>query len=164
MDDNWWPWRRGDRDEGLPPPSRRHGARSVVGGGGTGRPAAARERRADRWVGGWLVLGGSDGVSVGRPPCCCGVRACRRRVVVTRACGCVRARATRPSEPAAAAADETLALGHGRRRPTVNNNNITRIIIIIILYASVIILYIIIYVCVCNNVETRRPPARPLPP
>jgi len=152
MDDNWWPWRRGDRDEGLPPPppSRRHGARSVVGGGGgTGRPAAARERRTDRWVGGWLVLGGSDGVSVGRPPCCCGVRACRRRVVVTRACGCVRARATRPSEPAAAA-DETLALGHCRRRcrPTVNNNNITPLVVVLLLlllFCTPALLYIYIY-------------------
>lgn len=75
MDDNWWPWRRPRRDEGLPPPpppSRRHGA--------FGSTAAARERGRGR---------GSGGVSVGRPPCCCGACVplpCRRRAVASSAC------------------------------------------------------------------------------
>lgn len=119
MDDNWWPWRRGDRDEGLPPP-RRHGVTERVRFSAAAQ-AGSCTRTPHGWVGRWLVSGGSGGVSVGWSPCCCGVcvpPAGLRGVRVR-----VRARAQRPSEPATAA-DETLALGHGhRRRPTVNNNN-----------------------------------------
>lgn len=102
----------GGRVEGLPPPSRRHGARIRFDDGScTRRPGP-----------GVVGAGGGGGVSVGRPVG--HVAAAKRRRCTVRACRwrpCVRASVRSSVRPCAAppTPDETLALGRYIIRKTI---------------------------------------------